>query len=135
MPLIDPTVSERFESPVAEGEWFTMRASNAGDTAAIAETQSKSIYPVTVRILARTIIEWSLDAEINETNVARLDPRTYQWLMGLDVQVSGRLDTEEKKDSISEPSALILPPEEAADSSIPQSWPTSPISNGSEITA
>lgn len=135
MPFVDPLSSTRFDSPHAPGEWFRIRPSTAGDTAKIAETQGKSTYPVTVRILALTIVEWSFDAPITEENVGNLDPQTYQWLMSVDAQVSGQMDAAEKKEPTSEPSADTWQPEQADASHSPPALVTSSSSNGLEITA
>lgn len=97
MALIDPSATFTIPHPTEEGISFTFRPLLAGDSARISETQGRSEYAVTVRMIAAALVEWSYDVPISEANVARLDTPTYKFLIE-NVDLDGTRAPDEKKD-------------------------------------
>lgn len=104
MALIDPNATHIVEHPTEPGIWFKFRPLLGSDSARIAETQRTSPYPVTIRMIAAALVEWSYDVPPTEDNVARLDTATYRFLID-NVDLDGTRAPDEKKDSVNVSSA------------------------------
>lgn len=97
MALIDPTSTHLVEHPTEPDTWFKFRPLLGSDSARIAESASKNPHPITIRMIAAALVEWSYDVPPTEDNVARLDTATYRFLID-NVDLDGTRAPDEKKD-------------------------------------